>query len=157
MGAGEAEAVLVPDRLAGRRAGDALGNVSLEEGADGYEAAALDDSLRPHAATAAPELVEGGLYAGVEDGVRRSVEWESPLESGRPEAARAVWHEERDLRARADVVDGIWVLDELYAVAARAARVEHCLSILHRERAEPHAHRRLLSSLGAIITGDPPL
>ena len=68
------EAVLAADGPAGLLADDLLGGVALVEGADRDEAAALCDGLGPHAATAATELLEGGLDARVEDGVGLAVQ-----------------------------------------------------------------------------------
>ena len=59
----------------------ASGHVPLVEGAHGHEAAAFRYGLRPHAAPAQAQLLEGGLDARVEDGVGLSVEWEAPCEA----------------------------------------------------------------------------
>lgn len=81
--------------------------MSLVEGTDGYEAAALRYRLGPHAPATATKLLEGGLYAGVEDGVRLAVEREAPLEPGDLEVARAVGHEEGDGGAGVRVVQRV--------------------------------------------------
>lgn len=156
-GAGEAEAVLAADGPAGPLARDLLGIAGLVEGAHRDEAAALCYGLGPHAEAAATELLECGLDAGVEDGVGLAVEREAPLERGHPEAARAVRHEERDLRAGARVSEGVGRLYVADGMTPRAARAKHGPRLLHRERAEPHAHVRASSLLAAIIPGDAPL
>ena len=61
---------------------DPLGHVSLVEGAHRHETAALRYGLRPHVAPTQAQLIEGGLYACVEDDVGPSVEGESPREAG---------------------------------------------------------------------------
>ena len=121
-GAGEAEAVLALERLAGDGAGDVLGHVPLVEGAHGHEAAPLGDGPRPHATPAQAELLQCRLDARVEDGVGPAVEWEAPLERGHAEAARAARHEERDPGAGARVAEGVGRLYVADGVAARAAR-----------------------------------
>ena len=121
--------------------------MALVEGADGHEAAALGDGPRPHAAPAPAQLIECGLYAGVEHGMGLSVEREAPLELSHAQIPRAVRHEKRDGGAGASVVKRVGILDVADGMAPRAARVEHGLRLLRRERAEPHAHPSLLSSL----------
>lgn len=70
LGAGESEHVLSADGPAGPLALDHLGHVPLVEGAHGHEAAPLRYGLRPHAASAQAQLLEGGLNARVKDGVQ---------------------------------------------------------------------------------------
>lgn len=105
------------------------------------------DCLCPHAASSALELRERGLDSGVEHGVGLAVKQEAPRERLHPEPARAIGSEDRHLRAGARVVDGIGGFDVAYGVCtAFASRVKHRPRLHRRERAEPHAHVRLLSS-----------
>lgn len=66
MGAGQTKAILVADGLPALLADALLGGVALVEDAHGHEAATLYCCLCPHAAAAAPELLESGPYARVE-------------------------------------------------------------------------------------------
>lgn len=88
----------------------------------------------------APELLEGGLDAGVEDGVGPAVEGEAPLERGDAEPALPVGHEERHGAAAARVAKRVRLAHARDSVAVAAAAVEGGLRLLLRERAHPDAH-----------------
>lgn len=150
-GAGEAEEVLAAHGPAGPLALDPLGHMPLVEGPHGHETAPLRYGLRPHAAPAQAQLLEGGLYARVEDGVGLAVERESPCEASYGEAT-VLWHVDGHEASRPGVVQGVRALDVANRVrAGSGARVQHGLSLLHRERAHPHAHCCLLSPLSLPI------
>lgn len=65
-GTGQTKAILAADRLPALLADALLGGVVLVEDTHGHEAATFYCCLCPHATAAAPELLEGGLYARVE-------------------------------------------------------------------------------------------
>lgn len=126
---------------AGSLTHDLLGGAGLIEGADRHEAAAVRDGLGPHAPVPAPELLEGGLYAGAEHSVRLSVQREAALELRHGEGAVLFGDVDGDGGAGVRVADGVehMFIGEHVHVLPAGAGVEHRPGLLSRERAEPNA------------------
>ena len=150
-GPGEAEQILAPHEPAGSLAIDLLRHMTLVEGTRGNEATALRYGLRPHAAPAQAQLLEGRLDARVEDGIGHTIEREAQCEER--DCETPTWHADGARRPESMSFRGSRALDvanrvRTVSLMAHCSIRDHAYSVCYQA---PCGCRRTDGTMQAMV------